>query len=248
MARAMASASITCLMLLFLPFMGLAEDRRDWQAMRDQLVKEIREDTYRVRDYLGKSELSAEVLGAIAKVERHRFVPESQRKRAYGNYPLPIGDDQTISQPFIVALMTDLLEIDAESRVLELGTGSGYQAAVLAELVSEVYTVEIVANLASRAMTTLGLLGYRNIKVRHGDGTKGWPEAAPFDGVIVTAAGIEIPQSLIDQLRPGGRLVMPVGGQFETQQLRVLIKAADGALRQTNVLPVRFVPITDEIR
>lgn len=139
----------TCFTLLLYSPMAVSEDRRDWQPMRTQLVGEIREDTYRVRDYLGKSELSAAVLEAIGKVERHRFVPESHRARAYGNYPLPIGDDQTISQPFIVALMTDLLQVDTDARVLELGTGSGYQAAVLAELVSKVYTVEIVANLVA---------------------------------------------------------------------------------------------------
>ncbi len=227
---------------------GVYGSAGDWQVMRKQLVEEIKEDARRTRDYLGKAALSPSVLAAIGKVERHRFVPEAQRARAYGNHPLPIGDDQTISQPFIVALMTDLLEADEDSRILEVGTGSGYQAAVLAEIVSKVYTIEIVANLARRATTTLRLLGYHNVAVRHGDGTRGWIEEAPFDGIIVTAAGIEIPQSLVDQLRPGGRLVMPVGSQNEVQQLKVLVKAPDGTLSESSVLPVRFVPITEEIR
>ena len=225
-----------------------ASEAKDWRAMRMNLVEEIKADVYRTRNYLGKDALSEEVMDAIGKVERHRFVPAAHQARAYGNHPLPIGDGQTISQPFIVALMTDLLEVDQSSRVLELGTGSGYQAAVLAELVNEVYTVEIVKNLAEKARVTLVSMGYHNIKVRYGDGTKGWPKAAPFDGIIVTAAGIEIPQDLVDQLKPGGRLVMPVGGQNEVQQLKVLRKKADGTLQEMNVLPVRFVPITDQLR
>ncbi|HAK52696.1 MAG TPA: protein-L-isoaspartate O-methyltransferase [Gammaproteobacteria bacterium] len=227
---------------------GVGGIERDWQSMRKQLVEEIIEDTYRTREYLGKSRLSEQVLAAIGKVERHKFVPESFRHRAYGSYPLPIGDDQTISQPFIVALMTDLLKVNKSSRVLELGTGSGYQAAVLAELVDEVYTIEIVGSLAIRAQTKLETLGYRNVFVRHGDGVLGWPEKAPFEGIIVTAAGISIPQHLVDQLKPGGRLVMPVGGQNEVQQLKTLTKRSDGSLVEDNVLPVRFVPITGEIR
>ncbi len=180
----------------------------------------------------------------MGKVPRHRFVPFLQQIFAYDNRPLPIGEGQTISQPYIVALMTDLLDPKAGDTVLEVGTGSGYQAAVLAELVAKVYTIEIVEPLGKQAKRLLGELGYRNIEVRIGDGYGGWPEAAPFDSIIVTAAPAEVPRPLIDQLKPGGRMVIPVGGSSDVQQLLLLEKRPDGTATTKRTLPVRFVPLT----
>jgi protein-L-isoaspartate(D-aspartate) O-methyltransferase len=178
-------------------------------------------------------------------VPRHRFVPEGYRGDAYADSPLPIGEGQTISQPYIVALMTSLLELDGDEKVLEIGTGSGYQAAVLARLVREVYSVEILRPLGEQARTTLEELGYENVQVRVGDGYKGWPEKAPFDAIIVTAAPERIPEPLIEQLKVGGRLVIPVGNFW--QNLLVITKTADGVEKRT-VLPVRFVPMTGEVQ
>ncbi|MBD3648783.1 MAG: protein-L-isoaspartate(D-aspartate) O-methyltransferase [Pseudomonadales bacterium] len=214
--------------------------------MRARLVEEIKQDIRRTRRYIGVDELSPAVEKAISRVERHRFVPDDLQEEAYNNHPLPIGQGQTISQPYIVALMTELLQVDSRSKVLELGTGSGYQAAVLAEIVDEVYTIEIVALLARQAQDRLGRLGYDNVHVRHGDGMLGWPEHAPFDGIIVTAAGLAIPKTLTDQLAEGGKLVMPVGGQYETQQLMVITRMPDGTLEERTTIPVRFVPITGD--
>lgn len=210
---------------------------------REQLVREVQADVRRLSGYVGYDELKPATISAIQKVERHRFVPAQYADEAYDNHPLPIGQGQTISQPLIVALMTDLLNVDNFSTVLELGTGSGYQAAVLGEMVADVYTVEIVPELAHQATERLARLGYNNVHVRHGDGTKGWPEAGPFDGIIVTAAGIEIPPELLAQLKPGGRMVMPVGAQNTGQQLKVITKG-EGGIESRDVLPVRFVPIT----
>jgi protein-L-isoaspartate(D-aspartate) O-methyltransferase len=218
----------------------------DWAKMRQEMVKAVEIDTYNTRHYLGKDKLNPRVIQALGKVPRHLFVPEYNQRDAYLNQPLPIGKGQTISQPFIVALMTDLLEVDESSKVFELGTGSGYQAAILAELVKEVYTIEIVESLGEQAAERLASLGYTNAHVRVGDGFFGWPEQAPFDGIIVTAAGIEVPPALIEQLKPEGKLVIPVGEQFAVQHLLVITKHADGSLTQKNVLPVRFVPITGD--
>lgn len=184
------------------------------------------------------------VMAAMGKVPRHRFVPAPQEFVAYENRPLPIGEGQTISQPYIVALMTDLLDPEPGDAVLEIGTGSGYQAAVLAAIVARVCTVEIVEPLGQRAKQLLGELGYRNIDVRVGDGHGGWPDAAPFDSIIVTAAPAEIPQALIEQMKPGGRMVIPVGGTYEVQQLMLVEKHANGAATTRRTLPVRFVPLT----
>jgi protein-L-isoaspartate(D-aspartate) O-methyltransferase len=181
-------------------------------------------------------------LRVMAKVPREKFVPKEMRARAYEDRPLPIGYGQTISQPFIVAFMTQELKPKASDRVLEIGTGSGYQAAVLAELVAEVYTIEIVRPLAQQAETLLGELGYKNIHVKAGDGYKGWPEHAPFDAIIVTAAPDHIPQPLVEQLKEGGRMVIPVGGAI-VQHLNVLEKRG-GVVKQTAAIPVRFVPLT----
>jgi protein-L-isoaspartate(D-aspartate) O-methyltransferase len=180
----------------------------------------------------------------MGKVPRHRFVPLPQEAFAYDNRPLPIGDDQTISQPYIVALMTDLIDPKSSDTVLEVGTGSGYQAAVLAEIVAKVYTIEIVEALGRRAAKVLGDLGYRNVETRIGDGYGGWPAAAPFDVIVVTAAPTEVPQPLIDQLKPGGRMVIPVGGSHEVQQLLLVQKQADGKATTRRTLAVRFVPLT----
>ncbi|MEX0941004.1 MAG: protein-L-isoaspartate(D-aspartate) O-methyltransferase [Pseudomonadales bacterium] len=219
---------------------------QDWVAMRDKMVAEVQYDMARVRDITGRDQLSPEVTQALGDVERHLFVPDGYRSFAYDNRPLPIGEGQTISQPFIVALMTELLNVDKRSRVLELGTGSGYQAAVLAEVVDEVYTIEIVVSLARVAADRLEKLGYTNIHVRQGDGTLGWPEAAPFDGIMVTAAGIDIPRPLLEQLASGGRLVMPVGARDQTQQLMVITRNEDGTFTEEPTIPVRFVPITGD--
>lgn len=182
------------------------------------------------------------VLRVMGKVPREKFVARELEKSAYDDRPLPIGFGQTISQPFIVAFMTQALKPKATDRVLEIGTGSGYQAAVLGELVAEVYTIEIVRPLAQRAATVLNALGYRNVLVKGGDGYKGWPEHAPFDAIIVTAAPDHVPQPLIDQLKEGGRMVIPVGKTF-AQQLKVLEKRG-GVVKETAVIPVKFVPLT----
>jgi protein-L-isoaspartate(D-aspartate) O-methyltransferase len=185
------------------------------------------------------------VLAAMRKVPRHLFVDSAQRAEAYEDHPLPIPGNQTISQPYIVALMTELLELKPTARVLEIGTGSGYQSAVLGELAKEVYTIEIVPELAQLAARRLKELGYANVRAREGDGYRGWPEEAPFDAIIVTAAPERIPQPLVDQLAPGGVMVIPVGGFF--QELKVFRKSADGRVTERDILPVRFVPMTGEV-
>jgi len=184
------------------------------------------------------------VLEAMRKVERHRFVPFSRRHQAYDDYPLPIGEGQTISQPYIVALMTSLIEPSETGRVLEIGTGSGYQAAVLAEICAEVYTIEIIPALGRSAEKMFQALGYTSIRVKIGDGYEGWKEFAPFDGIIVTCAPSRIPQPLKDQLAEGGRLVVPVGEQQAVQYLKVLSKV-NGKVEETSNIPVRFVPMVD---
>jgi protein-L-isoaspartate(D-aspartate) O-methyltransferase len=182
------------------------------------------------------------VLRAMRSVPRHRFVPPEESRNAYGDTPLPIGEGQTISQPYIVALMTELLRPARRHRILEVGTGSGYQAAVLAEIVDTVYTIEIVRSLAESARERLQRLGYGNVQVRCGDGYEGWPEHAPFDGIIVTAAADQIPEPLIEQLRDGGRMVIPAGEAWAVQEL-LLLEKKDGKVSQESVLPVRFVPL-----
>jgi protein-L-isoaspartate(D-aspartate) O-methyltransferase len=187
---------------------------------------------------------SPRVLAAMEEVPRHLFVPDSERDQAYEDHPLPIGGGQTISQPYIVGLMTALLDLRPGSRVLEIGTGSGYQAAVLSRVAGQVYSVEIVPALGAQARETLARLGYDNVHVRIGDGYRGWPEAAPFDGILLTAAPHAVPPPLLAQLKPGGRLVLPLGG-FD-QELMLLTKGPDGAVKEEKVLPVRFVPMTGE--
>jgi protein-L-isoaspartate(D-aspartate) O-methyltransferase len=187
--------------------------------------------------------IGRKVLNAMRQVPRHLLVPEEVRAEAYRNRPLPIGHDQTISQPYIVALMTDLLDARPGHNVLEVGTGSGYQAAVLAHLVGQVYTIEIVEPLARRAAEQLQALGYDNVTVRAGDGYAGWPDRAPFDRIIVTAGADHVPQPLVNQLKPGGIMVIPVGNDTNELQLTVLTKDARGRIRKRSVLPVRFVPL-----
>ncbi len=184
------------------------------------------------------------IVEAMLKVERHRFVSKSQEKLAYNDHPLPIGMGQTISQPYIVAFMTDILGLSRDDKVLEIGTGSGYQAAILGELCDEVYTIEIVEELGNRSKALLAELGYDNIKVRVGDGYQGWVEYAPFDAIIVTCAPTDVPQPLQDQLAEGGRMIIPVGS-FGNQRL-VLLRKNDGKLKKVNVLNVRFVPMVDD--
>lgn len=192
----------------------------------------------------GRAVFSARVMAAMEKVPRHRFVPPPYGPLAYANRPLPIGHGQTISQPYIVALMTELLDAKAGDAVLEIGTGSGYQAAVLAELVDRVYSIEIIEPIGKNAAALLQQLGYRNVETRIGDGYNGWPERAPFDAIIVTAAAPRVPPALVAQLKPGGRMVIPVGAEAEVQFLHVMVKQADGSISTQRTLPVRFVPLT----
>jgi protein-L-isoaspartate(D-aspartate) O-methyltransferase len=221
---------------------ALAQDDRS--AARAGMVAEIAAMARETGGETGRPKFGDAVMAAMGKVPRHRFVSVIGDAVAYENRPLSIGEGQTISQPYIVALMTDLLDLRSTDRVLEVGTGSGYQAAVLAELVTRVYSIEIVEPLGRRAAKLLGELGYGNVEVRIGDGYGGWPAAAPFDAIIVTAAPAAVPQPLIDQLKPGGRMVIPVGGSPEAQQLLLLRKEADGSTTTRRTLPVRFVPLT----
>jgi protein-L-isoaspartate(D-aspartate) O-methyltransferase len=217
----------------------------DYAAQREALIEEIRVYA-RLDRPAGKSALDERVLQAMGRVERHRFVPENLRGEAYGNYPLPIGYGQTISQPYIVALMTDLLAPSPEDVVLEVGTGSGYQAAVLAELVRRVYSIEIIEPLADQVRQRLSRLGYDQVVTRLGDGYYGWSEHAPFDSIIVTAAAGHVPPPLIEQLKPGGRMVIPVGGRFLTQYLLLVEKSEEGEIRTRQITAVRFVPLTGD--
>ena len=223
-----------------------ASAQSSFEAQRAELIEEIERDVRETRSYTGRARLDDSIMKAMATVARHEFVPSQLRDMAYENRPLPIGEGQTISQPYIVALMTDLAAVGRKSIVLEVGTGSGYQAAVLAEIVDHVYTIEIVEPLGRRAAETLERLGYENVTVRIGDGYRGWPEFAPFDAIIVTAAPEEIPPPLIEQLKSGGKLVVPVGVENRAQSLQVLEKGPGGEITTTNVLPVAFVPFTRE--
>lgn len=196
------------------------------------------------RDLLGRGIRDRRVLEAMARVPRHRFVPEDQVPYAYEDRPLPIGHGQTISQPYIVAFMTELARPTPQSKALDIGTGSGYQAAILAELCKEVYSIEIIDALAQQAKKRLEELGYKNITVRTGDGYQGWPEKAPFDLIIVAAAPDHVPKPLVEQLAPGGRLVIPVGPHWWSQELLVIEKQPDGSIRERSVASVAFVPMT----
>lgn len=210
----------------------------------DGLLDEIREEVRDTCLLTGRPTLEARVMEVLRRTPRDEFVPHELRYGAYANRPLPIGHGQTISQPYIVALMTDLVRPRLEDVVLEIGTGSGYQAAILSQLVKQVYSVEIIEELAAAAGARLRRLGYGNIEVRAGNGRRGWPEHAPFDAIIVTAAAGRVPAALIGQLKPGGTLVIPVGGQHEAQDLLTVKKHEDGRIEERHVLPVVFVPLT----
>lgn len=212
---------------------GIAQDDAYREECRAMIEKQIR----------ARGVTQPEVLKAMEEVPRHRFVPESYRAEAYRDDPLPIGWGQTISQPYIVALMTELLELDGDDRVLEIGTGSGYHAAILSRVAGQVYSIEIIDELADQAASTLRDLGYDNVTVRAGDGYQGWSEEAPFDGIILTAAPPKVPKPLLEQLKVGGRMVVPVGSFF--QDLKVITRTKDG-YETRNVAPVRFLPMTGE--
>ena len=208
------------------------------------MIGEIEADVVMTSRYIGADELDERVMAAMGSVPRHEFVPGDIRPYAYENRPLPIGYGQTISQPYIVALITNLLEPAPQHKVLEVGTGSGYQAAVLAKLVARVHTIEIVEDLGKRAGVDLARMGHHNVEVRVGDGYYGWESEAPFDSILVAAAASHVPPPLIRQLKPGGRMVIPVGSRFLTQHLVLVEKDLDGAVRTRQILPVRFVPLT----
>lgn len=209
----------------------------------EKMLSGIEEEVKVTRQYIGKEFLHPKVMQAIRAVPRHEFVPKNQQMLAYVNGPLSIGHGQTISQPYIVALMTDLLAVNEDSTVLEIGTGSGYQSAVLASLVKQVYTMEIIPELLSQARQRFDKLGYKNIEVRLDDGHNGWLDHAPYDGILVTAAADEIPQSLLEQLKPNARLVIPVGPAYGSQDLLLVRKRQNGEIQIENILAVAFVPL-----
>ena len=211
-----------------------------------RMLNDIEMEVHLTRHLIGKNSLNDRVMTAMKKVPRHEFLPPDLRYCAYDNGPAPIGSGQTISQPYIVALMSDLLDTKPSDIILEIGSGSGYQAAVLSQLVQQVYSVEIIEDLATTARKRLNKLGYNNVEIRNDDGYFGWPEHAPYDGIIVTAAAPHIPQPLIDQLRTGARLVIPVGFPYSYQELMVVEKRANGEIETQMVLGVSFVPLTGE--
>ena len=235
---------ILWLSLVLCPLSAWSGSEPDFERLRKELIREIKQDVRETAASIGRDHFQEKVFQALSSVFRHEFVPSSLRDQAYQNRPLPIGYGQTISQPYIVALMTDLLDLQPEETVLEVGTGSGYQAAVLAELVRKVVTIEIIPELAEQAAERFQRLGIENIRAVQGDGYYGFPEEAPFDAIMVTAAGDHIPPPLIKQLKPGGRMVLPVGGPFMVQQMTLVSKQDDGEVRTRHLLPVRFVPLT----
>jgi len=214
-------------------------------TMQRDMIRDIESEVRYTQHLIGRKALDPRVMQAMTEVPRDRFVPDNLRMMAFENGPLPIGHGQTISQPYIVALMTDLLQPEAAHSILEIGTGSGYQSAILSRLCARVYTVEVVRELGEAAASRLRALGYDNIETRIGNGYAGWPEYAPYDGIIVTAAAPFIPQALIEQLKPGGRLVIPVGERYSHQELMLVEKDAGGATHPKSVLGVAFVPLVD---
>ena len=236
----MIRALVSCLVLVS----AAANAQQAFDQQRAAMVAEVEEFAAQIGDMKGG--FSDQVLDAMGTVERHRFVPAGNRRHAYDNRPLPIGYGQTISQPYIVALMTELVEPDDDDVVLEIGTGSGYQAAMLSGLVGQVYTIEIIPELASQARDRLERLGYGNVTTRLGDGYYGWEDAGPFDSIVVTAAANHVPPPLIRQLKRGGRMVIPVGGRFVTQLLLLIEKTEEGELVTRQISMVRFVPLTGQ--
>ncbi|NRB39477.1 MAG: protein-L-isoaspartate(D-aspartate) O-methyltransferase [Pseudomonadales bacterium] len=236
-------------LLLISPLPVISQEYSDalsWKTLRQNMVLAIEEDVASTVHYINKEHLDPRVMQAMSQVPRHEFVPLPLRLLSYKNRPLAIGYGQTISQPFIVALMTDLLNPKPEHRVLEIGTGSGYQAAILAQLVKKVYSIEIIQPLADAAGKRLDKLKINNIKILSADGFYGWQEFALFDAIIVTAVGGQIPPPLLQQLKPGGRMVLPVGDPFSVQYLLLVEKSQKGELTSRQVLPVRFVPLTGQ--
>lgn len=227
----MVRLKILVLGIFLVSSLGFANESSDYGEKMERMIK------YQI---MGRGVKDPRVISAIQKVQRHLFVPDNMKAYAYDDGPLPIGHSQTISQPYIVAFMSEVLDLQPEDRVLEIGTGSGYQAAVLAEIAKEVYTIEIVEPLAKEAEERLKDLGYVNIKVKHGDGYKGWPENAPFDKIMVTAAPDEIPMELVNQLKVGGKMVLPIGSIF--QELYLVTKTKEGYIKEP-LLSVRFVPM-----
>jgi protein-L-isoaspartate(D-aspartate) O-methyltransferase len=219
-------------------------DRRS-ERERSTLLEQIDDEFVATSYFTGRAQLDPRIRQAMAEVPRHLFVPNVEQSLAYVNHALPIGCGQTISQPFIVALMTNLLDTHPDHIVLEVGTGSGYQAAVLSLLVRQLYSIEVIEELATSAAGRLQRLSYNNVEVRTGNGALGWPEHAPYDGIIVTAAARDVPSALVDQLKVGGRIVIPVGDPY-SQDLRLLEKRTDGSVKSQSVLPVAFVPLTGD--
>ena len=236
------SARARAALLISMLGFGSAEGQ-DFAAQRARMVGEVDAMYAETRAETGMGAMSPSVRAALGKVERHRLVPSRQASAAYRNHPLPIGSGQTISQPYIVAISADLLNLKADDVVLEVGTGSGYQAAVIAEIVRQVYSIELIESLGKAAAGRLAEMGYRNIEVRIGDGYSGWPEKAPFDAIVVTAAAPHVPAALVAQLKTGGRMVIPLGASEDVQYLKLLTKRADGGYDEKRVLPVRFVPL-----
>ena len=241
---AILAGVVSCLLAAW----GVAGGRQEARVthLQAKLLEEIATDAWETRHYTGRPKLSAPVMAAMAAVPRHAYVERYGVGAAYANRPLSIGHGQTISQPFIVALMTDLLNPQTHHSVLEIGTGSGYQAAVLAELVAQVHSIEIIPELAESARQRLAALGVANVSVKVGDGYFGWPQVGPFDGIIVTAVGPDVPPALVEQLKVGGRMVLPLGSQYAAQNLTVVTRRADGGHDAEEVLPVAFVPLTGD--
>jgi len=241
MKSKLISVCVLCLLVILNSAALIADD---YTAQRQKMISAIQEHVRITEKYLHKESFNEIVMQAMTKVPRHEFVPRALLSRAYDDRPLPIGLGQTISQPYIVALMTDLLQPEPDHRVLEIGTGSGYQAAILSQLVAQVYSIEIIPQLAENTSQLLKKLAYQNIHTLIADGYDGWPEHAPFDSIIVTAAISHIPPPLVQQLKEGGRMVIPVGTRFQTQYLTLVEKDLQGRVTTRQVLPVRFVPFT----
>jgi len=242
----MVNYRILSVLLFALSGSGLSDAlfAADYKIQQQAMIDAIQNDVIETSIYIGKKAFDPAVMKAMASVPRHEFVPDNQKSYAYENRPLPIGYGQTISQPYIVALMTDLLNLSKEHKVLEIGTGSGYQGAILNELTPQVFTIEIIEPLAKRAIATYKRLQLDNIQVRTGDGYFGWEEHAPFDAIIVTAAADHVPPPLVQQLKNGGRMIIPVGSRFFVQQLVLVTKDSEGKITTQQILPVRFVPLT----